>query len=342
MQSCHPDSAFNSVQAELLTVKVELQQLAGVLDELNIEIKEARARRGDEKELDWLRSKELKLHDKELKLRDKELFLLQQQAKPPSQPPAPDILLALGKLGLFDPERVSSSSRSSMSATQKKLRCASLRAYGLSETSACLQCPILLLPLPARVVTCAHLVPRALRSEWPQIGVAVGGDDDTRNVMFMFKCLEEAFDEFLLSFIAVQGGDSDSTAERYRVHVWDPVLRKQPIAINVRNREVMQKFSGITLPESLDALTFGDVHDKERILASPNGHTPYRRALLLQAVLAREKARHRGWEDVELPELSGGISPDISPEKVARILQWRDAAFAAAPKEIESQNAAAS
>jgi hypothetical protein len=112
MQSSRPDSAFNSVQAELLTVKVELQQLAGVLDELNIELKETRAR-GDEKELDWLRSKELKLHDKELKLRDKELFLLQQQAKPPSQPPAPDMVLALGKLGLFDPERASSSSRSS-------------------------------------------------------------------------------------------------------------------------------------------------------------------------------------------------------------------------------------
>jgi hypothetical protein len=233
-------------------------------------------------------------------------------------------MLQLGKLGLFDSKSASSSSHPSENSVQSELRTSALQAYGLNVENKSLTCPILLMQLPARVITCSHLVPRLLRDEWPARGVDIV---PLRNVMFMFKCVEEAFDEFLLSFVPIPV-NSPSDPELYRVHVWDPLLRGLPVTTNVRRRNFLQKFD-VAIPTAASRITFGDLHNKERVLASANGHAPYRRALLLQAVLAREKARRRGWDDVELPELSSSISPNISPEKVTRILQWRDNAFLA-------------
>lgn len=214
-----------------------------------------------------------------------------------------------------------SSSGSSQGLRQRRLRKKALAAYGHGEHAKVLQCPILMVPLPAAVVSCAHLVPQSLRKQWVELGIT---EHDTRNVIFLYKGIEEAYDSYLLSFVLTNECD-DSGRTLYRVHVWDPELRPLPVVTNVRNRSEHRTFPNVQLPAELTTMTFDMIHGQLRVLSEVD-HQPYKRALSLQAMLARSKARVHSWPDLDLPDIT---SPELSPEKRLYIAQWSAAAAAA-------------
>ena len=104
------------------------------------------------------------------------------------------------------------------------------------------------------------------------------------------------------------------------------------VMMNVRNRSERRILSGVQLPVGLDSVTFRSLHEGAPVaLAGPSGLSPFRRALVLQAVVARANARtKRGWSDApaELDEES--VSPELSPEKEEVVRAWRVAAAASA------------
>jgi len=251
--------------------------------------------------------------------------------------PLVELVLALGQLGLFSAPAAQCSSSSTSSKSEQKreqkraqatLRMNALEAYGHIVTDGMLRCPVLCTALPAAAVTCAHLVPRMLRAHWAKLGIA---EEDPRNVMFIFKCVEEAFDDHLLSFVRTGTFDANGR-DLFRVYVWDPTLLDLPVSVNVRNRNERRELPGVQLPESVERTTFRSLHERAPVvLAGPSGMSPFRRALVLQSILARAKACHNGWPDAppELAELDDAVSPDMSPEKEETVRAWRVAAAAA-------------
>ena len=242
------------------------------------------------------------------------------------------IVYELGRLRLFEPRttkkassgsgggssRASSKSSSLLSLPRTPgderellpLRQRALAAYGLiADGENRLRCPVLMLDLPASTLACAHLVPRcmvrsfgaALQKMWGELGVDM---DETRNVLLLFKCIEEAYDDYLLSFVWTDQLDEGGRT-LYRLHVWDPALLLLPITTNVRNRD-RSRFSpppqdGGQAWQAASQMTFGHLHGQHRALAAIGGHAPYGRALCLQATLARCNARARSWPDLALP-----------------------------------------
>lgn len=223
----------------------------------------------------------------------------------------------LGQLGLV--RRPRSVSASSASSAQNRLKTELRIAYGFSPSASTMECSVLKCSLATAVISCAHLVPQQLREVWPLLGIA----DELRNVLLMFKCVQEAYDDFVLSLLWVgeQGG-----CDLYRVHVWDPELRLLPLTVNVRSRD-SPRFPGIVLTD-LEGLTFGQLHGQPRQLHCP-GHSPYRRSLAFQAQLACAKAFFSKWEIAEV-DFAAAVSPEVSPDKLSSLLAWRDEAAAQA------------
>ena len=213
---------------------------------------------------------------------------------------------------------------------QSTLRTDALLAYGHVVTpNGELTCPVLRVALPAAAVTCAHLMPRKLRDHWDRLGIAA---DNPRNVMFMFKGIEEAFDDYLLSFLRTGGVDAHGV-DLFRVFVWDPALLDLSVTINVRSRPERRSLPGVLLPECVEGITFRALHEGEPLpLAGPSGLVPFRRALALQAALAHAQARFHRWPEppLDLRALNEPVSPDLSPDKEERIREWRAAAADAA------------
>ena len=208
------------------------------------------------------------------------------------------------------------------------MRANALQAYGYAVTpSDELTCPVLGVALPAAAVTCAHIMPRKLRDHWAKLGIAA---DDPRNVMFMFKCIEDAFDDYLLSFFRT-GSVNEHGAELFRVFVWDPTLLDQPVTVNVRNRTEKRSLPHVAFPENVHGITFRVLHERAPLaLAGPSGLSPFRRALALQASFAQAQARFNRWPEAppDLLSLNEPVSPDLSPEKEERVCEWRRAADA--------------
>ena len=221
---------------------------------------------------------------------------------------------------MFEPDAKTNEDSTAKSTSSKEsttsLRRIALEAYGNGPHVEVLQCPILLASLPAHCVACAHLVPQSLRNRWIEFGIEV----ETRNVLFLFKSIEEAYDKYFLSFVWTDKVD-ESGRNLFRVHVWDPQLMSLPVIMNVRSR-TKQRYPFLQLPAEVASMTFGQLHNQLRVLATRN-HAPYNRALAFQAILARAKARKRDWPDLDLPEM---VSPTLSEEKKLYIAQWRDAA----------------
>jgi hypothetical protein len=253
-------------------------------------------------------------------------------------PPLLDLVLAIGQLGIFSVRAPPCSSSSASTKSEQKreqkraqstLRMKALQAYGYVVTpDGMLTCPVLCTALPAAAVTCAHLVPRMLHAHWAKLGIA---DDDPRNVMYIFKCVEEAFDDHLLSFFRTGTFDAGGR-DLFRVYVWDPTLLDLSVSVNVRNRDERRELRGVQLPETVERITFRSLHERAPVaLAGPSGLSPFRRALALQSILARAKARHNGWPDAppELAELDDSVSPEMSPDKEEGVRAWRVAVTAA-------------
>jgi hypothetical protein len=222
----------------------------------------------------------------------------------------------LGQLGLF--RRPRSVSASSSSSAQDRLKTELRFAYGFSPGASTMECSVLKCSLATVVISCAHLVPRQLREVWPLLGIA----DELRNVLLMFKCVEEAYDDFVLSLLWV--GEQDGR-DLYRIHVWDPELRLLPLTVNVRSRG-SPRFPGIVLSE-LEGRTFGQLHGQLRQLHCRD-HSPYRRSLAFQAQLACAKAVFSKWEVAEVD--MAAVSPEVAPDKLSSLLAWRDEAAAQA------------
>ncbi len=222
------------------------------------------------------------------------------------------------------------SSKNEQKRAQSALRTNALQAYGHAVTpNGELTCPVLRVALPAAAVTCAHLMPRKLRDHWARLGIAA---DDPRNVMFMFKGIEEAFDDYLLSFLRTGGVDARG-ADLFRVFVWDPALLDLPVTVNVRCRAERRSLPGVLLPERVEGITFRALHEGAPLpLAGPSGLSPFRRALALQAALAHAHARFNRWPEppLDLLALNEPVSPDMSPDKEEHVREWRAAAADAA------------
>ena len=251
------------------------------------------------------------------------------------------LLLALERLGLVSTPRSPSPSCSSTTASstseqteltdaQSALRTNALQAYGLAVTpSGELTCPVLRVALPAAAVTCAHLTPRKLRDLWVRFGIA---SDNPQNVMFVFKGIAEAFDDFLLSFLRT-GVEDARGAELFRVFVWDPALLDLPVTVDVRCRAERRSLPGVLLPEGVEGITFRTLHNAAPLpLAGPSGLSPFWRALALQAVSAHAVARFNRWPEPPLDLLaqSEPVSPDMPPDKEEHAREWRAAAADAA------------
>jgi len=222
----------------------------------------------------------------------------------------------LGQLGVF--KRPRTISASSANTAQSRLRNDLRIAYGFGPGATSVVCPILMQSVVSEFVGCAHLVPRQLREVWPELGIV----NELRNVLLMFRSIEEAYDDFVLSLLWAGVQDSDGR-DLYRVHVWDPTLRALPVTVNVRRRDA-PRFGGVVIP-TLDAITFDELHGQLRMLASRSGHAPYRRSLAFQAQLARAKALFSGWDVVEV-DMDAAVTPDISPDKMDSLIAWRDVA----------------
>jgi hypothetical protein len=110
------------------------------------------------------------------------------------------------------------------------------------------------------------------------------------------------------------------------------LLLDLPVSVNVRNRNERRELPGVQLPESVERTTFRSLHERAHVAhAGPRGMSPFRRALVLQSILARAKACHNGWPDAppELTQLDDAVSPNMSPEKEETVRAWRVAAAAA-------------
>jgi hypothetical protein len=195
-------------------------------------------------------------------------------------------------------------STSSASTAQKRLKNELRIEYGFAPCAISIGCSVLMRNVVNEFVSCAHLVPRQLREVWPLLGIT----DELRNVLLMFKCVEEAYDVFVLSLLWTQEKDVEGRT-LYRIHVWDPALRLLPVTMNVRKRG-SPRYPGIIMPD-LDGLTFGDLHGQLRQLHSPQGHVPYRRSLAFQAQLARAKALFSKWEVVDV-DMEAALSPEVT------------------------------
>jgi hypothetical protein len=185
---------------------------------------------------------------------------------------------------------------------------------------------VLRVALPAAAVTCAHLMSRKLHDHWVRLGITA---DDPRNVMFMFRGIEEAFDDYLLSFLHTGEVDVACGADLFRIFVWDPTLLDLPVTVNVRCRTESRNLPGVLLPESVKGITFRALHEGALLpLAGPSGLSPFRRALALQAALAHAQAKFNRWPEAppELFALNEAVSPDMSPDREESVRAWRAAA----------------
>lgn len=154
--------------------------------------------------------------------------------------------------------------------------------------------------LPTSLVTGAHLLGRRFKRIAPEFGV----DDinDIRNGLLLFKPLEWAYDNSILSIVLVQNGLSIE----YQACLQNIDYRDVTLQQTMRDLVALRKFDPVRaqVPDGssdfvdrvLKGTTFGDIHGRILMSDGQNRPNPFKRVLDFQYKRSSFKADEEGWQ----------------------------------------------
>lgn len=202
----------------------------------------------------------------------------------------------------------------SVSLKSEDYRCPALEAYGVEHDGMVL-CMASDRYFPAALVRAAHI----LRVEWAAIEGEMGIPvNSARNIVFLHKRIEEAFDrQDCCLQVQPDGG--------YKFEVLNPHLLTEPSRCWVigNNAELGKPRDTDNMRGSEAGLRWADLHGKQLVIPPTAREVPAKRCIALHSLAAQEMAVGRGWiapGQVHVDD-SAWLSPGFDEQLMSRLLQ---------------------